>query len=126
MLDKISAFYPAIGNAIAAGLPTGWQKVWVYVEILPGRTSVAAYYTKEDPAKLEYIRLPRQVFRLFEQLHQGSRADPQTAWTNVTFIMMNTGKFSVEYGYEPVPVEGEVERRRTWERKYLASSSTPG
>jgi hypothetical protein len=126
MLDKISALYPAIGNATAAALPTGWQKVWVYVEILPGRTSVATFYTKEDPAKLEYMRLPRQVFRLFEQLHQVSQADPQTAWTNVTFIMTNTGKFNVEYGYEPVPVESEVERRRTWERKYLPSSSARG
>ena len=56
---------------------------------------------------------------MFEQLHGLGTQGSKSVWTNLTFTLERGGKFDVEFGYEPVPIEGEYERRLAWIAKHL-------
>jgi hypothetical protein len=121
-LEETGKLYATIGNEVAAALPPAWEKAWLQVEIIPESTAVGAYYiggTTKTPAG---VKMPRTLFRIFEQLHRlAKQYDSNNVWTNLTFTLDRSGKFDVEYGYDPVPIEGEYERRLAWMAKHLPS-----
>ncbi|MDG4850796.1 immunity protein YezG family protein [Peribacillus frigoritolerans] len=43
----------------------------------------------------------------------------QELWTNLTFILDNTGKMKINYGYEDISELSPVEKQDKWEAEYL-------
>jgi len=118
-LEQMYASYQHIGNEIAHALPADWQKAWVQVEYDDYSCSVACFYrgldTSTEPG---YIGMPESTFTAFGHLRQICRETTNDAWSTATFILEGE-EFKIEYGYDPVPIEGVVERRRAWKKKYL-------
>ncbi len=118
-LEQIYASYQHMGNEIAHALPADWQRAWVLVEHDDYSCSVACFYSSLDTSiEPGYIVMPDSVFKAFSQLRQICRETTNDAWSTATFILERE-KFRIEYGYDPVPIEGELERRRAWKKKYL-------
>ena len=117
--EETGKLFTAIGNEVASALPPGWEKVWLQVEIIPESTAIGAFFIGGTTTRPTYIKMPRRLFRMFEQLHGLGTQGSKSVWTNLTFTLERGGKFDVEFGYEPVPIEGEYERRLAWIAKHL-------
>jgi len=123
--------FQRIAIEVAEILPDDWHTVWLYAEVLEDTGLVRCFVVTADPADgpaprqvrfepermLEVMELFRDVWRLARE--QG----PDRIWTTATLMVRHDGQFSVEYGYEPIPFEGESERLETWTRTYLPTTT---
>ncbi len=118
-LEQIAESYQHIGNEIAHALPADWQRAWVQVEHDDYSCSVACFYSGLDTSiEPRFIDISDRLFEAFRQLRQECRETTNDAWSTAT-VILEPEKFRIEYGYDPVPIEREVERRRAWKKKYL-------
>ena len=118
-LEQIAESYRHISDEITHALPADWQRAWVQVEHDDYSCSVACFYSGLDTSiEPSYIVMPHSVFSAFGRLRQICRETTNATWSMATFILERE-KFRIEYGYDPVPIEEEFERRRAWKKKYL-------
>ncbi len=118
---------------VAEILPDDWHTVWLYAEVMEGTGLIRCFVDTADPADGP---MPRQVrfepVRMFEVMESfrdvwylAREQDPDRAWTTATLTMRHDGQFRVEYGYEPIPFEGESARLETWAQTYLPALPGP-
>ena len=118
MLDTLHALHGEAANEIAAALPADWTNVYVHVELDDETQAVAALYRGRNTPAPTYVKMPDAVFDTFRKMRTVAiRNDPKNAWTTASFVLDNTGKFTIEHGYEPIPIELELARRRAWRDK---------
>ncbi|MGZ0086031.1 immunity protein YezG family protein [Caldibacillus thermoamylovorans] len=43
----------------------------------------------------------------------------QEPWTNLTYILDNTGRMKIHYGYDDLSEMSPVEKQEKWENEYL-------
>jgi hypothetical protein len=124
VLAKVSALYPKLGNEIASLMPAGWETAWVQVEADDQSASmgVNGFCVTQTDTKPQYVRIPHSIFKIFEDMRKVTKESGHPPFTTVTFILHSDGKFNGEYGYDPVPIEGEYERRLAWEKKWLGGA----
>ena len=119
VLDAYPAIYQEVATELSRVLPAGWQTAWVQVEMEDGNGSIACFAAVPGAPKPMHVKLPVRVFDLFAKMREIARgSDPAGAWTNATFVLKNAGAFTVDYGYEPVPIEDQYARRIAWKKKY--------
>ncbi len=121
MVDKITKLYRHAGKQIAKIAPKDWQIAWTRVEMEDVTGSVVCFYRSIDYAiKPPIGKLPLDLYNDFRNIWRETRqAKPPNIWSSVTFILQRNGTFTIEYGYEPVPIEDELERLKAWKQKYL-------
>ena len=104
-------------------LPEKWERVVLHGSIEES-SSDFIYYTRihnDYKSSLDYIRekkiTMRQLSDVFERLWKICRLAQNSAegtvWRNFTFVVDNTGHFSIDYGYEEAGVTSD------WKEKYL-------
>ena len=119
MLDAYPAIYQEVATELDRALPAGWQSAWVQVEMEDGNGSIACFAKVPTGPKAMHVKLPVRVFDLFAKMREIARtAADAGAWTNATFMLLHDGTFKVDYGYEPMPIEEQYDRRIAWKKKY--------
>jgi hypothetical protein len=118
MLDALQALYSEAAAEITAALPRDWTNVYVHVELDDETQAVAAFYRGPKTTAPTFVDLPDPVFVTFQKMRAVAMSnDPKGAWTTASFVLDQHGKFTIDYGYEPIPIEQESARRRAWRNK---------
>jgi hypothetical protein len=118
MLDALQSLYSEAADEITAALPSDWTNVYVHVELDDQTQAVAAFYRGRKTTAPTFVDLPDPVFVTFAKMRAVAMSnDPKGAWTTASFVLDNNGHFTIDYGYEPIPVESESARRRAWRDK---------
>jgi hypothetical protein len=123
LLDRYAALYEKIAQTLQRELPAGWKKAWAYSEMSERDGSVVVYYL-DGAAKVAWIDPPLALYERFRELNNAARlADPGQTWTTATFSLESGGPFNVDFGYQPIPIDGELARDTAWNERYLPSSA---
>ena len=121
MPKRLATLYRPARIATSKMLPDDWQKVWVLVEMETNTGSVICYYRDEDGSIQPLMSgVSLEVYSAFRRVRQEmSLASTPPLWSSATYILQRNGTFSIDYGYDPVPIEDEEERLQMWKQKYL-------
>ncbi|MDR9798430.1 DUF600 family protein [Aeribacillus pallidus] len=131
---KMEQIYQKIANTLVKMIPEDWSKVYLYAELREGYKKVFFYYYPENGVKPvysldindlfyvneeEYDGLENDLYNCFSKLREEFIEQDQEPWTNLTFILDNTGKMKINYGYEDISHLSPVEKQEKWEAEYL-------
>lgn len=126
--------YQQIANTLLNIIQEDWKQVLLYVEIREGYKKVYFYYYPEaggspvyslDIVELfkmvesVYDGLENELYQYFSTLNKEFLEQGQEKWTNLTFILENTGKMKINYGYDDLSQMSPVEKQDRWEAEYL-------
>jgi len=119
LLERYAALYEKIARELQRALPAGWTKAWAWSEMSERDGSVVVYYL--DAAQtVGWIEPPLALYDRFRELNNAARrTDPALVWTSATFTLDVQGAFNVDFGYDPIPIDEEDDRRAAWKIKYL-------
>lgn len=131
---KMEQLYQEIANILANIVPEEWKKILLYAEYREGYKKVFFYYFPETGDKPiysldisdlftidedEFEELEDELYKYFSILWEEFKEQEQEQWTNLTFILENTGKMKINYGYENLSEISPVEKQDKWEAEYL-------
>lgn len=126
--------YQEIANILVNIVPEEWKKILLYAEYREGYKKVYFYYFPETGDKPIYSldivdlftidedeleELEDELYKCFSRLWEEFKEQEQEQWTNLTFILENTGKMKINYGYENLSEISPVEKQDKWEAEYL-------
>ncbi|MFS0749856.1 immunity protein YezG family protein [Oceanobacillus sp. 1P07AA] len=131
---KMEIQYQKAANLLVDMIPEPWEKVFLYAEIREGYSQVYFYYYPENQGApvynidipdifdvniKEYKGLKHDLYYCFEELLNEFSNQGHELWTSLTFILDNSGKMNIDYGYEDISEISPVEKQDKWEEKYL-------
>lgn len=126
--------YQQIANTLVNIIPEEWKKIFLYAEFREGYKKVFFYYypeTEGEPVyslditdlfnvdEDEFDVLENELYNCFSRLREEFKEQEQEQWTNLTFMLDNTGKMNINYGYEDISERSPVEKQDKWEAEYL-------
>ncbi|MDQ0221349.1 DUF600 family protein [Peribacillus cavernae] len=126
--------YQQIADILVNIIPEEWKKVYLYAEIRECYKKVFFYYYPDSREESVYSlditdefivdenkfdELENKLYRCFSDLLEEFNTQEQKLWTNLTFILDNTGKMKINYGYEDISQLSPVEKQERWEAEYL-------
>ncbi|MEC1551570.1 antitoxin YezG family protein [Bacillus haynesii] len=134
--EKMEKLYQEIAEGINEIIPTEWEKVYLYAEILDDSSEVFFYFNV--PQNKDYIyshNIPEhfnvsediydellfELHDLFEDLQNEFKQNNPEVWTNLTLTLERNGKFSINYNYDDV-IKSDLngsQRQIIWEYKNL-------
>jgi len=132
--QKMDRIYGEIANKLVAMIPEEWKKIYLYVEIGHGYKIMFFYYyplADKEPVysldipdkfvidKEKFNDLENDLLNLFSALQSGFVAQHQEKWTNLTYMLDNTGAMNVRLGYQDLSQIDPVEKQEQWEATYL-------
>ncbi|WP_179234707.1 immunity protein YezG family protein [Heyndrickxia coagulans] len=132
--QKMDRIYEEIANKLVTIIPEEWKKIYLYVEIGHGYKIMFFYYyplaDKEPVYSLDipdkfvmdeekFNDLENDLLNLFSALQSGFVAQHQEKWTNLTYMLDNTGAMNVRLGYQDLSQIDPVEKQEQWEATYL-------
>lgn len=154
---KMAEIYGEIANKVNDIIPDEWEKVWLYGEVLDDSSEVYFYFYSITRKKIIYSHdIPNEykvnnsmyedlLFELvdiIQELNLEYKENNESVWTNLTFLLDNTGKFNIKYNYDDIikskftagerqiiweyeilGVEPEVEQYKEMLNKYLESKN---
>jgi hypothetical protein len=119
VLDRYAAIYKKLARHLKRALPKGWSKAWIWAEMSERYGSIVVYYV-DDAGKIGWIAPPLALYDRFRELNNAARRGGLIfVWTSATFSLERDGTFSIDFGYDPIPIEEEDERRDAWKLRYL-------
>jgi hypothetical protein len=119
LLDRYAELYEEIARELQRALPEGWTKTWAWSEMSANDGSVVVYYL-DAAGTVGWIQPPLALYDRFRELNNAARrTNPALVWTSATFTLDAHGAFDVDFGYDPIPIEEEADRRAAWKIKYL-------
>lgn len=129
--------YQQIANTLVNIVPEAWNKIFLYAEYRDGYKKVFFYYYPESGVKPvyslditdlfsinedEFDELENKLYQCFSELWEEFKEQEQELWTNLTFILDNTGKMKINYGYEDISQLSPVDKQEKWEAEYLGEN----
>ncbi|BET16686.1 TIGR01741 family protein [Bacillus velezensis] len=134
--QKMGELYQKIAEHLNEMIPSQWEKIVLYAEILDDSADIYFYFTTPNnsdylfshyiPEQFNvseeiYDQLLIELQELFEELKEEFKLDNQDIWTNLTLILENTGKFSIDYNYDDVLSSqlDDLQRRDVWKYQNL-------
>ncbi|MFC0186700.1 immunity protein YezG family protein [Fictibacillus aquaticus] len=126
--------YQQIANTLVDTIPEDWQKILLYAEYREGYKKIFFYYYPKNGTKPVYsLDIPDlfnvnenmyeefedELYQCFTRLWAEFKEQDQEQWTHLTFILNNTGKMKIDYGYDNIAEISPVEKQEKWEAKYL-------
>ncbi|WP_458121846.1 antitoxin YezG family protein [Paenibacillus sp. Z6-24] len=142
---NVENIYQKLASAINDIIPTDWEKVYFYGEVLEDSSGVYFYFnTVEDPQTYIYVHEIPELYNIDEEeaddevvalhaickeLKEAFRENKQELWTNFTMTLDNTGHFKVDYDYtDLLNIEiPDYKRKAIWKYDYLGMTPThPG
>lgn len=133
---KMGEIYGVIANKVNDIIPDKWEKIYLYGEVLDDSREVYFYFkslTSKDLVyghdipiiynvdKRMYRQLLRELISSIVDLYNEYKDNNESVWTNLTFLLDNTGKFNIKYNYDDV-LKSEftaTERQIIWEYEIL-------
>ena len=133
---KMGELYGIIANKVNDIIPDNWEKIYLYGEILDDSREVYFYFKsltnkelvyghdipiKYNVDKRMYRQLLRELISSIVDLYNEYKENNESVWTNLTFLLDNTGKFNIKYNYDDV-LNSEFtagERQIIWEYDVL-------
>lgn len=131
---NMEEIYQQVASIIVNIIPEDWKEIYLYAEIREGYKKVFFYYYPFNGGKPiyslditelynvnedEFDEQENKLYNCFTRLREEFRELDQDEWTNLTFILDNTGKMRVNYGYEDISQISPVEKQDKWETEYL-------
>ncbi|WP_276736570.1 immunity protein YezG family protein [Bacillus sp. (in: firmicutes)] len=133
---KIGELYQKIAEYLNEMIPSQWEKIVLYAEILDDSADIYFYFTTPNNSDYLYSHyIPEQfnvceeiydqllieLQELFEELKEEFKLGNQDIWTNLTLKLENTGKFSIDYNYDDVLSSelDDLQRRDVWKYQNL-------
>lgn len=133
---RMEKIYGVIANKVNDIIPDKWEKVWLYGEVLDDSIEVYFYFYSGTRKKIIYSHyIPNEynvnktvykklLFELFDiigELNLEYKENNKSVWTNLTFLLDNTGKFNIKYNYDDVLNSEftDVERQIIWKYEVL-------
>lgn len=134
---KMEQTYQQIANTLVNIVPEAWNKIFLYAEYRDEYKKVFFYYYPESGVKPvyslditdlfsinedEFDELENKLYQCFSELWEEFKEQEQELWTNLTFILDNTGKMKINYGYEDISQLSPVDKQEKWEAEYLGEN----
>ncbi|QPK89545.1 antitoxin YezG family protein [Bacillus velezensis] len=134
--QKMGELYQRIANQINEMIPSEWEKVYLYAEILEDSSEVYFYFNIPGESEFLYSHNIPDHFNVsediyddllielqesFEELREEYKENNPQIWTNLTLNLDRTGQFSIDYNYEDV-IASELngsQRKAIWVYKNL-------
>ncbi|WP_259425108.1 antitoxin YezG family protein [Bacillus velezensis] len=134
--EKMGELYQKIAEHLNEMIPSQWEKIVLYTEILDDSADIYFYFTTPNNSDYlfshyipEYFDVSEEIYdqllielqELFEELKEEFKLGNQDIWTNLTLKLENTGKFSIDYNYDDVLSSelADLQRRDVWEYQNL-------
>ncbi|UDF18266.1 antitoxin YezG family protein [Bacillus pumilus] len=131
-MEELEINYKKIAESINELIPCDWDKVWMYAEILDDSAEIVFYFNEQNEkeyvnghqiphkynvSKSTYIHLLYELSEIFEELKKTYIQNDLGAWTTATLQLDDSGKFTIDFGYEDVYSLGidNVQRIAVWE-----------
>ncbi|USD84441.1 antitoxin YezG family protein [Bacillus safensis] len=128
--------YKSICESINEMIPSDWDRVVLYAEILEDSREVYFFFnTKQNQdyiyshdipraygiSKQEYITNLNNLQELFKELRNQFKKNEQDLWTNLTLHLDCLGNLKIEYDYMNIlnSVFSDDERQLFWEYEHL-------
>ncbi|MEC0406293.1 antitoxin YezG family protein [Bacillus velezensis] len=115
--QKIDLLYQKIAEQINEIIPSEWERVILYAEILDDSSEVFFYFNTPHSEDFiyshnipEHFHVSEEIYEgllfdlhdLFEELRDEFKENNQDIWTNLTLNLAISGEFSIDYNYEDV------------------------
>lgn len=125
--------FELIATKLQEILPADWEKVIFYAEVTDSSYEIFYYvFVSDREAPLQCYDIPElyeieeeKIDEVFEELYNPLLAEQsdlehqgKEKWTNYTLVLENNGKFSVNYDFSPLELEG-YNYLTEWKKKYL-------
>ncbi|BBW97003.1 immunity protein YezG family protein [Geobacillus icigianus] len=131
---KMEYIYQQIADLLVNMIPEAWRKILLYAEFREGYKKIFFYYYPEKEGEPvyslditdlfnvdenEFDRLENELYSCFSRLREEFKEQEQESWTNLTYILDNTGRMKIHYGYDDLSEMSPVEKQEKWENEYL-------
>ncbi|MFC7393456.1 antitoxin YezG family protein [Scopulibacillus cellulosilyticus] len=132
--EVMEELYQRAANLINDIIPENWDKVYLYAEINEDGGRVFFYYypindkvpvysldiiNRFSVEKSEFDELNYDLFECFDELWEEFKRNNQEVWSNLIFILDNTGGFEIEYGYDDITDADQTEIHTVWAYRHL-------
>ncbi|NFN93537.1 DUF600 family protein [Clostridium botulinum] len=138
---KMGEIYGEIANMVIEMIPDKWNEIYLYGEVLQDSSEVYFYFNSltsnniiygHDIPKIYsideniYENLLMELTDIVEELYKEYKENNEDVWTNFTFRLNNTGKFSIKFNYDDILKSPFLsgERQIIWEYEVLGIEPT--
>lgn len=128
--EKMEQLYQKIGQQLNLIIPEAWNKVLLYSEVTEWSNRTYFYYypyeqeipvysldieDMENVNEDEINSALHRLYKLLRELWDEFKKQKQDQWTNLTFELMASGKFNIDYSYREIENEDSYEQQVIWE-----------
>jgi uncharacterized protein (TIGR01741 family) len=132
--ENMENLYSIIAEKIICMLPINWEKVYLYANIDDDTSYVFFYYFLDDKQKPMYSlnipydnniekdrfnKMDDNLSTALRDLYNEFIINKMKPWTNLTFSLLKTGLFDIQYGYEDLSNVSYGEQQKMWEQLNL-------
>ena len=124
MSPDVENLYPRIGQRLldVAGEP--FARGYARVEMAEDHGSVGLFVDRGDGSYNYLIDDEGELFDLFSELRERCIGAGLGAWSQATFALQASGKFSIEFGHDDISDLGQAPKRReAWVRRVLGEGA---
>lgn len=114
--NNMEEIYQEVADILVNMVPEEWNRILLYAEIREGYRKVFFYYYTNnnhvysldipDLFQIDedsFESLEGDLYNCFSALwNEFKSQDVQEPWTSLTFILDNSGKMNIDYGYEDI------------------------
>lgn len=122
MNENIERLYEEIGDELFEIVSDEFDTAWINVEMQRDSGSIGVYIKRKDE---QYFSLDptSTLFKLFNELWHEFKVMGPSPWTTATFIIQDSGKFTIDFGYDDISGghSTSLERTQAWQKKYLGN-----
>jgi uncharacterized protein (TIGR01741 family) len=131
---RLGKLYQQMAETVIEMIPEEWEKVYLYGEVADGFSkSFFFYYPSErrEPvysldipelfhvSEEKFAELKHQLLDELEELWTEYQSQGHEPWTNLTFILDNSGKFKIDFDYTDLSGANPHQQQIIWEYQYL-------
>lgn len=120
MTPEIESLYGRIGQQLLDTVGEPFAKGYARVEMADDYGSVGLFVDRGDGAWHYAVDESGDMFDSFAELRERCIAAGMGAWSQATFALQGSGKFSIEFGYDDISDMGAGSQRRSaWVARVL-------
>jgi hypothetical protein len=124
MNAQIEAIYGRIGQALVDLIGGDFARAYARVEMADDFGSVGVFYERGDGTWRYLTDESDTLFDLFAQMRGAGVAAGMGAWSQATFELAGSGRFSVHFGFDDISDLGQGSARRdAWMKKHLGPNA---
>lgn len=132
--QNMEQIFQQVAEILVKIIPEDWKKIFLYAEVREGYKKVFFYYypkTKKERVysldikdlfivdENQFDRFEDELYYCFTKLLEEFMEQKEALWTNLTFILNDSGDLKLNYSYEDVSEYSPVEKQAKWEEEYL-------